>query len=61
MNSYYVHVYIDPRNLEEFSYSKDKGSRKDHELSGFDYRPGIYYTNVGEGPHRNSSGDRARL
>jgi hypothetical protein len=23
------------------------------ELSGFDYRNGIYYYNVGEGPHRN--------
>lgn len=126
MNDYYVYVYIDPRNYEEFYYGKGKGSRKDahladtsdtakakrisdinreglvpiirviardlsekealliektllwklgkwttnissghyaekfrphntlhKELSGFDYRNGIYYYNVGEGPHRN--------
>jgi hypothetical protein len=28
MNNYYVYVYIDPRNLEEFYYGKGKGSRK---------------------------------
>lgn len=28
MNDYYVYVYIDPRNLEEFYYDKGKGSRK---------------------------------
>jgi hypothetical protein len=126
MNDYYVYVYIDPRNYEEFYYGKGKGSRKDahladtsdtakakrisdikregltpiirviardlsekealliertllwklgkwttnissghyadkfrphntlhKELSGFDYRNGIYYYNVGEGPHRD--------
>ena len=126
MSDYYVYVYIDPRNYEEFYYGKGKGSRKDahlgdtsdsakakrigeikregldpiirviarglmeHEalliektllwklgkwttnvatghfaekfrpqntlhkrLSGFDYQNGIYYYNVGEGPHRN--------
>lgn len=26
--SYYVYVYVDPRNLEEFYYGKGKGSRK---------------------------------
>lgn len=126
MNDYYVYVYIDPRNYDEFYYGKGKGSRKDahladtsdsakakrisdikseglnpiirviargltekealliektllwklgkwttnissghfadkfrphnslhKELSGFDYQNGIYYYNVGEGPHRN--------
>ena len=126
MSDYYVYVYIDPRNNEEFYYGKGKGSRKDahlfdvsdtakarrideikregllpiirviarglteheallvektllwklgkwttnaatghfadkfrphntlhKELTGFDYRNGIYYYNVGEGPHRN--------
>jgi hypothetical protein len=123
---YYVYVYIDPRNLEEFYYGKGKGSRRfahltdsgdsektarisaiareglqpiirtvaaglteteahliettliwklgrgltnraagryvslfrphnslHRELAGFDYENGIYYFNVGEGPHRN--------
>jgi uncharacterized protein len=27
-NSYYVYVYIDPRNFEEFYYGKGKGDRK---------------------------------
>lgn len=126
MSDYYVYVYIDPRNLEEFYFGKGRGSRKDahlsdasdteksrriaaihkagleptirviarnlseHDallvektllwklgrqltnvssghysdnfrphntlhikLSGFDYQNGIYYYNVGEGPHRN--------
>lgn len=29
MNNYYVYVYIDPRNYEEFYYGKGKGSRKE--------------------------------
>ena len=122
---YYVYVYIDPRNFEEFYFGKGKGSRKDHhltetsdsektarigaireagldpiirviardlserealliektllwklgkqltnvasghyvenfrphnkmhlELSGFDFKSGVYYFNVGQGPHR---------
>lgn len=126
MNDYYVYVYIDPRNFEEFYYGKGRGSRKyahledesdspkaqrirdilaagvepiirviaselcEHdalmieatllwklgkyttnqvaghftgnfrphntlhrELSGFDFANGLYYFNVGEGPHRN--------
>jgi hypothetical protein len=126
MPDYYVYVYIDPRNLEEFYYGKGQGARKEahlveesdsakskriqairnegiepivrviarglsedeallvektllwklgklttnvatghfaakfrphntlhKDLSGFDYRNGIYYYNVGEGPHRN--------
>jgi hypothetical protein len=32
MNNYYVYVYIDPRNFEEFYYGKGKGSRKDEHL-----------------------------
>ena len=32
MNDYYVYVYIDPRNFEEFYYGKGKGSRKDAHL-----------------------------
>lgn len=125
-NDYYVYVYIDPRNFEEFYYGKGKGSRKEShlfdqsdnekakritqikkeglqpiirviaanlteeealliettllwklgkwttniaagnfsshfrphntmhlEISGFDFRNGLYYYNVGEGPHRN--------
>jgi len=28
MDDYYVYVYIDPRNHEEFYYGKGKGSRK---------------------------------
>lgn len=126
MSKYYVYVYIDPRNFEEFYYGKGKGSRKDahlfeisnskkskrikairvdglepiirviarglsehdallvektllwklgkqltnvssghysknfrphdtfyKKLSGFDFQNGLYYYNVGEGPHRN--------
>jgi len=125
MNNYYVYVYIDPRNFEEFYYGKGKGSRKnahlndesegekakriaaikkeglqpiirviakelsEHDalliektllwklgrnllnvapghygstfrphdtlhtqLTGFDYQNGIYYYNIGDGPHR---------
>ena len=33
MNSYYVYVYIDPRNFEEFYFGKGKGSRKNAHLS----------------------------
>ena len=36
MSDYYVYVYIDPRNFEEFYYGKGCGSRKDahlHEIS----------------------------
>jgi hypothetical protein len=33
MNNYYIYVYIDPRNFEEFYYGKGKGSRKDAHLS----------------------------
>ncbi len=32
MNDYYVYVYIDPRNYEEFYYGKGRGSRKDTHL-----------------------------
>jgi len=32
MNNYYVYVYIDPRNFQEFYYGKGKGSRKDAHL-----------------------------
>lgn len=32
MSEYYVCVYIDPRNLEEFYYGKGRGSRKDSHL-----------------------------
>jgi uncharacterized protein len=126
MNNYYVYVYIDPRNFEEFYFGKGCGARKDAhlsdtsdsekahriasikkaglepiirviaqglsehdallvektllwklgrqltnvssghysenfrphntmhlELSGFDFRSGLYYYNVGEGSHRN--------
>jgi LEM-3-like GIY-YIG domain len=122
---YYVYVYVDPRNYEEFYFGKGKGSRKDAhltstsdtekaariaaihaaglkpiirviardlseseayliektllwklgkhltnvssghfaekfrphdkmhlELSGFDFKSGVYYFNIGEGPHR---------
>jgi uncharacterized protein len=126
INDYYVYVYIDPRNLEEFYFGKGSGTRKDahlkdkgdsakakrikeikkqgfdpiirviarglthaealliettllwklgkwtenkspgqfadkfrphdtlhKKLSGFDYQKGLYYYNIGEGPHRN--------
>lgn len=33
VNNYYVYVYIDPRNLEEFYFGKGRGSRKDAHLS----------------------------
>jgi LEM-3-like GIY-YIG domain len=33
MNDYYVYVYIDPRNYEEFYYGKGKGSRKNAHLT----------------------------
>lgn len=32
ISDYYVYVYIDPRNYEEFYYGKGKGSRKDAHL-----------------------------
>ena len=32
MNDYYVYVYIDPRNYEEFYYGKGRGSRKESHL-----------------------------
>lgn len=32
MEDYYVYVYIDPRNFEEFYYGKGKGSRKEAHL-----------------------------
>ncbi len=32
-NEYYVYVYIDPRNYEEFYYGKGKGTRKDAHLT----------------------------
>lgn len=31
-SDYYVYVYIDPRNYEEFYYGKGKGNRKDAHL-----------------------------
>ena len=33
LNDYYVYVYIDPRNYEEFYFGKGRGSRKDAHLS----------------------------
>lgn len=33
VNNYYVYVYIDPRNLEEFYFGKGRGSRKDAHLA----------------------------
>ncbi|MDD2411517.1 MAG: GIY-YIG nuclease family protein [Bacteroidales bacterium] len=36
MNNYYVYVYIDPRNFEEFYYGKGKGSRKEAHLKSED-------------------------
>ena len=33
VDDYYVYVYIDPRNFEEFYFGKGKGSRKDAHLS----------------------------
>lgn len=33
MSNYYVYVYIDPRNFEEFYYGKGKGSRKNAHLN----------------------------
>ena len=33
LSSYYVYVYIDPRNFEEFYYGKGKWNRKDAHLS----------------------------
>ena len=32
-NSYYVYVYIDPRNYEEFYFGKGRGSRKEAHLT----------------------------
>ena len=31
-SNYYVYVYIDPRNFEEFYYGKGRGSRKEAHL-----------------------------
>jgi hypothetical protein len=33
VNHFYVYVYVDPRNLEEFYFGKGRGSRKDAHLS----------------------------
>lgn len=33
LSTYYVYVYVDPRNFEEFYYGKGKGSRKNAHLS----------------------------
>jgi uncharacterized protein len=33
MSEYYVYVYIDPRNYEEFYFGRGKGSRKDAHLT----------------------------
>jgi len=33
MDKYYVYVYIDPRNFEDFYYGKGKGSRKKSHLA----------------------------
>jgi len=33
MSNYYVYVYIDPRNFEEFYFGKGRGSRKNAHLS----------------------------
>lgn len=33
MSNYYVYVYIDPRNFEEFYFGKGKGSRKNSHLN----------------------------
>lgn len=32
MNNFYVYVYVDPRNFEEFYFGKGRGSRKDAHL-----------------------------
>ncbi len=32
-NNYYVYVYIDPRNYEEFYFGKGRGSRKEAHLT----------------------------
>ena len=32
MDNFYVYVYIDPRNFEEFYYGKGKGDRKNAHL-----------------------------
>ena len=55
MNKFYVYVYIDPRNLEEFYFGKGQGSRKnahlsdtsDSEICGLtrDWYVGIPYSN----------------
>ena len=39
MNDYYVYVYIDPRNFEEFYYGKGKGSRKNAHLEDMSDNP----------------------
>ena len=36
MENYYVYVYIDPRNFEEFYYGKGKGNRKEAHLKAKD-------------------------
>jgi hypothetical protein len=36
MENYYVYVYIDPRNFEEFYYGKGKGNRKEDHLKASD-------------------------
>lgn len=36
MNNYYVYVYIDPRNYEEFYFGKGRGNRKSEHLKSND-------------------------
>ncbi len=42
MNNYYVYVYIDPRNFEEFYYGKGRGSRKDAHLEDESDTPKVH-------------------
>ena len=35
VSQYYVYVYIDPRNFEEFYFGKGKGSRKEDDPRTF--------------------------
>jgi len=50
MGDYYVYVYIDPRNNEEFYYGKGTGSRKDaHVEKTLLWKLGKWTTNIATG------------
>ena len=58
MEDYYVYVYIDPRNFEEFYFGKGKGNRKYAHLSDeSDSKKKANLRNQKGGARTNNKGD----